>query len=160
MFETLRERLAEELDHHVADGESASDSDQDSNTRQCPKAGILLPKHPSVRQQSILSIVKKHDAPGFSKALNSYFYNMKLRRPLTSREAAEASSYLPFSHLDVFHGFKFTTIPLSDSALEHDSVKAKPAIGTQPARFDTVVVLQDDDAEATGLQGKLLVTTQ
>lgn len=160
MFETLRERLAEELDHHVADGESASDSDQDSHTRQCPKAGILLPKHPSVRQQSILSIVKKHDAPGFSKALNSYVYNMKLGRPLTSREAAEASSYLPFSHLDVFHGFKFTTIPLSDGALEHDSVKAKPAIGTQPARFDTVVVLQDDDAEATGLQGKLLVTTQ
>lgn len=160
MFETLRERLAEELDHHVADGESASDSDQDSHTRQCPKAGILLPKHPSVRQQSILLIVKKHDAPGFSKALNSYVYNMKLGRPLTSREAAEASSYLPFSHLDVFHGFKFTTIPLSDGALEHDSVKAKPAIGTQPARFDTVVVLQDDDAEATGLQGKLLVTTQ
>lgn len=160
MFETLRERLAEELDHHVADGKSASDSDQDSHTRQCPKAGILLPKHPSVRQQSILSIVKKHDTPGFSKALNSYVYNMKLGRPLTSREAAEASSYLPFSHLDVFHGFKFTTIPLSDGALEHDSVKAKPAIGTQPARFDTVVVLQDDDAEATGLQGKLLVTTQ
>ena len=160
MFETLRERLAEELDHHAADGESASDSNQDSHTRQCPKAGILLPKHPSVRQQSILSIVKKHDAPGFSKALNSYVYNMKLGRPLTSREAAEASSYLPFSHLDVFHGFKFMTIPLSDGALEHDSVKAKPAIGTQPARFDTVVVLQDDDAEATGLQGKLLVTTQ
>ena len=160
MFEMLRERLAEELDHHVADRESTSDSDQDSHTRQCPKAGILLPKHPSVRQQSILSIVKKHDAPGFSKSLNSYVYNMKLGRPLTSREAAEASSYLPFSHLDVFHGFKFMTIPLSDGALEHDSVKAKPAIGTQPARFDTVVVLQDDDAEATGLQGKLLVTTQ
>ena len=160
MFEMLRERLAEELDHHVADDDSTSDSNQDSHTRQCPKAGILLPKHPSVRQQSILSIIKKHDAPGFSKALNSYVYNMKLGRPLTSREAAEASSYLPFSHLDVFHGFKFTTIPLSDGALEHDSVKAKPAIGTQPARFDTVVVLQDDDAEATGLQGKLLVTPQ
>ena len=71
-----------------------------------------------------------------------------------------ASSYLPFSHLDVFHGFKFTTIPLSDGALEHDSVKAKPAIGPQPAWFDTAVVLQGDDAEATGLQGKLLVTTQ
>ena len=166
MFETLRERLAEELHHHVADGESASDSNQnsdssvDSHTRNRPKAGILLPKHPSVRQQSILSIVEKHDAPGFSKALNSYVYNMKLGRPLTSREAAEASSYLPFSHLDVFHGFKFTTIPLSDGALEQDSVKAKPAIGPQPARFDTAVVLQGDDAEATGLQGKLLVTTQ
>ena len=160
MFETLRERLAEELQHHVADGESASDSSADSHTRNRPKAGILLPKHPSVRQQSILSIVEKHDAPGFSKALNSYVYNMKLGRPLTSREAAEASSYLPFSHLDVFHGFKFTTIPLSDGALEHDSVKAKPAIGPQPARFDTAIVLQGDDAEATGLQGKLLVTTQ
>ena len=160
MFETLRERLAEELQHHVADGESASDSSADSHTRNRPKAGILLPKHPSVRQQSILSIVEKHNAPGFSKALNSYVYNMKLGRPLTSREAAEASSYLPFSHLDVFHGFKFTTIPLSDGALEHDSVKAKPAIGPQPARFDTAIVLQGDDAEATGLQGKLLVTTQ
>ena len=43
MFETLRERLAEELQHHVADGESASDSSADSHTRNRPKAGILLP---------------------------------------------------------------------------------------------------------------------
>ncbi|EPS94989.1 hypothetical protein FOMPIDRAFT_1054615 [Fomitopsis schrenkii] len=137
--------LAEQID--------SEDAIQDADPRVRFKTGILMSKHPSVKQQSIPSIVEKHNAPSFTKALNHYVYNMKLGHPLTNREAAEASSYLPFSRLDIFHGFKFTTIPLSDGAAERDAVKAKPAVGSQPARFDTVVVLQGDDAEATGLQG-------
>ncbi|KAI0734917.1 hypothetical protein C8Q72DRAFT_915016, partial [Fomitopsis betulina] len=37
--------------------------------------------------------------------------------------------------------------------LERDIVKARPRIGSEPARFDTVVVLHDDNTEATGVQG-------
>ncbi|KAI0736272.1 hypothetical protein C8Q72DRAFT_769043 [Fomitopsis betulina] len=78
---------------------------------------------------------------------------MKLGRPLTLQEQENASSYLPFSCIDTFHTLKFTTIPLTDNRPEHDIVKARPRIGSEPARFDTVVVLHDDNADATGVQG-------
>ncbi|EPS92507.1 hypothetical protein FOMPIDRAFT_1137693 [Fomitopsis schrenkii] len=82
-----------------------------------------------------------------------HIYELKLGRPLNAAELEQAPSYLPFSRLNIFHGFVFTTIPLSDSFPERDAVKARPACGDQPARFDTAVVLQGDEAEATGLQG-------
>ncbi|EPS93195.1 hypothetical protein FOMPIDRAFT_94087 [Fomitopsis schrenkii] len=78
---------------------------------------------------------------------------MKLGRPLTSQEQERVSSYLPFSRIDTFHTLKFSTVSLSDDQLEHDMVRARPAMGSEPARFDTVVVLRDDNAEATGVQG-------
>ncbi|KAH9912266.1 uncharacterized protein B0H18DRAFT_1127404 [Fomitopsis serialis] len=93
--------------------------------------------HPSVIQQPIQSIADRHHARGFTKALNQYIYSLKLGRRLTPKELDMASSYLPFTRLDP----------------ERDAVKAKPACGTDAARFDTVVVLQGDEAEATGLQG-------
>ena len=144
MYDTLRQRL------HQGDKEQEDTVASHSLRR----TGILLPKHPSVKQQSIASVGTKHEAPGFSKALNQYVYSLKLGRRLTARELDMASSYLPFSRIDVFHGFKFTTIPLTDNKLENDVVKARPACGELPARFDTCVVLQGDDAEATGVQGK------
>ena len=78
---------------------------------------------------------------------------MKLGRPLTSQEQENASSYLPFSRIDTFHTLKFTTIPLTDNRPEHEVVKARPRIGSEPAKFDTVFVLHDDNTEATGVQG-------
>ncbi|EPT04074.1 hypothetical protein FOMPIDRAFT_1114975 [Fomitopsis schrenkii] len=105
------------------------------------------------RREKIAIITDRHAAPGFAKALNQHVYSMKLGRPLTSHEQEVASSYLPFSRVDVYHTLKFTTIALSDERAERDVVKARPAAGGEPARFDTVVVLRGDDAEATGVQG-------
>ncbi|EPS98694.1 hypothetical protein FOMPIDRAFT_1051333 [Fomitopsis schrenkii] len=62
-------------------------------------------------------------------------------------------TYLPFSRLNIFHGIKFPQVPLSDNAPERDAVKAKPASGSQPAWFDTVVMMQGNDDKAPGLQG-------
>ena len=142
MFETLSDRL-----------HSPTTTSNTTAHSTPPKTGLFMPKHPSVARQSIPSITERHAAPGFAKAVNQYIYSMKLGRPLTNREQEQASSYLPFSRLDVFHTFKFTTIPLTDDGAERDAVKARPANGTEPARFDTVVVLRDDNAEATGVQG-------
>ncbi|EPT00491.1 hypothetical protein FOMPIDRAFT_1122305 [Fomitopsis schrenkii] len=89
----------------------------------------------------------------FAKALNQYIYSMKLGRPLTSQEQERASSYLPFSCIDTFHTLKFSTVSLSDDQVEHNMVRARPAMGSEPARFDSVVILRDDNAEATGVQG-------
>jgi hypothetical protein len=45
---------------------------------------------------------------------------------------------------------------LEDGEQEMDTIKASPARGNLPARFDTVVVLYNSDAESTGLAGELL----
>ena len=63
---------------------------------------------------------------------------------------------MPFNHLDVFHGFKFAPASLNDDTEETDAVKAMPLKGERPARFDTVVVMQGEDAEATRLQGEYI----
>ncbi|EPS97085.1 hypothetical protein FOMPIDRAFT_1096180, partial [Fomitopsis schrenkii] len=158
MFETLCTRLHKEADADAEGSTTPSTSASSSSTSTTrssppPKTGLFLPKHPSAARQSIPSITDRHAAPGFAKALNQHIYSMKLGRPLTSHEQEVASSYLPFSRVDVYHTLKFTTIALSDERAEHDVVKARPAAGGDPARFDTVVVLRGDDAEATGVQG-------
>lgn len=161
MYESMRERLYEEAQEHDCQPDTQRTAGFGSSGRGAlsrmrrsrTKVGIVLAKHPSVKQQGLGSIAERHCAPGFSKALSQYVYKLKLGRPLNTAELAQAPSYLPFARLDIFHGVKFTTVPLSDSFPERDAVKARPACGDQPARFDTAVVLQGDDAEATGLQG-------
>ncbi|KAH9910428.1 uncharacterized protein B0H18DRAFT_1130155 [Fomitopsis serialis] len=118
-------------------------------------ARIKLPKHPTVPLQSIARVEEHHHAPGFSDAVGQYIYTLKLGRPLTSAELKTAMSNMPFDRVDVFHGIKYSPEPLTDAKEETDAVKARPSSGDQPGRFDTVVVLQDADAEATGLQDNL-----
>ncbi|KAG1837054.1 hypothetical protein DFJ58DRAFT_734596 [Suillus subalutaceus] len=64
---------------------------------------------------------------------------------------------LPFSHIDIYHGFKFCLDSLGNDndfdQEETDTVKAKPSLGGKPARFDTVVVMDTSDCETTGLKG-------
>ncbi|KAH9918421.1 uncharacterized protein B0H18DRAFT_882796 [Fomitopsis serialis] len=104
-------------------------------------------------KMALSSIVDKHHAPGFVDAVAQYIYKLKDGRPLTSSLLKTAVDHMPFQRLDVFHGFKFTPESLTDDTQETDAVKAKPAKAGQAARFDTVVVLQGEDAEATGMQG-------
>ncbi|TFY50589.1 hypothetical protein EVJ58_g10981, partial [Rhodofomes roseus] len=114
---------------------------------------IKLPKNPSVPLQSIKLVEERHNAPGFTHALLQHIYTLKLGRRLTPTELQTTSSNLPFNRVDVFHGFKFAPQPLTDDKNETDVVKARPACAKQPARFDTAVILQESDAETTGLQG-------
>ncbi|KAA1479472.1 hypothetical protein DENSPDRAFT_855405 [Dentipellis sp. KUC8613] len=66
---------------------------------------------------------------------------------------------LPFNTLDVWDSFKFKRTDLGvEEALsvqkqDLESVKSHPARGTDPARFDTVIVLYSDKAESTGVEG-------
>lgn len=68
---------------------------------------------------------------------------------------------LPFSHIDIYHGFKFCLDSLgNDNDFDHeetDSVKAKPSMGGKPGRFDTVVIMHTSDCETTGLKGEFLI---
>lgn len=116
-------------------------------------ARIKLPKHPTSPRQALHAIVHKHQAPGFINALAQYIWELKEGRPLSSSQLQTAVNNMPLTNVDVFHGFKFAPEPLTDDKRETDAVKARPATETQPARFDTVVILRGEDAEATGLQG-------
>ncbi|KAG1787961.1 uncharacterized protein HD556DRAFT_1245932 [Suillus plorans] len=65
---------------------------------------------------------------------------------------------LPFSHIDIYHGFKFCLDSLGndvdfDQMEEADIVKAQPPISQKAGCFDTVVVMVDSDCECTGLKG-------
>ena len=116
---------------------------------------IKLPKHPTVPLQPLPIIVDKHHAPGFIDALAQYIYRLKNGRPLTPSQLQTAVDNMPINRVDVFHCFKFAPESLNnDDKSETDAVKAKPAMGNQAPPFDTVVVLQGEDAEATGLQGE------
>ena len=117
---------------------------------------IRLTKHPSVPLQALPTITTKHECPGFKESLAQYIYRLKNNRPLSSAQLPDALANMPFNHLDVFHGLKFAPASLNDDTEETDAVKAMPLKGERPARFDTVVVMQGEDAEATGLQGEYI----
>ncbi|KAI1785254.1 hypothetical protein LXA43DRAFT_976331 [Ganoderma leucocontextum] len=91
-----------------------------------------------------------HNAAYFSRALKEYLNTFLAQR--TSTRVATLHS-LPFTALDVYHQFKFNPDALEDDEEENDVVKAMPAFGPRSGRFDSVVVLNTDDAESTGLQG-------
>ena len=116
----------------------------------------LLPKRPHQLGRHIMDIMQDHHCPGFKKDLVSYL-NSQLPNPHS--RAQIRSMDLPFSHIDIYHGFKFCLDSLgNDVDFDHeetDTVKAKPAIAGKPARFDTVVVMDSSDCESTGLKGEL-----
>lgn len=138
------------------------DDEQDPTLERIPTSRqncrIKLTKHPSVPMQPLPIIVDKHHSPGLPESLAQYVYRLKNGRPLSPSQLQDALTNMPVNRLNVFHGFKFAPASLSDDNEETDAVKATPAKGQQAARFDTVVVLQGDDAEATGLQGESQLT--
>ena len=69
---------------------------------------------------------------------------------------------LPSTTLEVWHQYKFTLTNLSDDELDgtRDIVKAVPiSAKVLTPRFDTVIVLDSDDAEATAVQGQFQMST-
>lgn len=62
---------------------------------------------------------------------------------------ANETQPLPFEHLDVFYSFKFSRENMDGAGEVKDVVKASPSKN----RFDTVVVLTSDLAEAVGFVG-------
>lgn len=112
---------------------------------------IKLPKHPTRSRQSISVIERQHSASGFTNSLKDYL-NRLMPHPTSSHHAI--LNTLPFERLDVYHAFKFHPHNLEDDDEgSHTIVKASPTIGKKPGRYDTVVVLDTDEAESTGLEG-------
>lgn len=115
---------------------------------------VKIAKYPPLPQQHLARIQERHKAPGFTTALAQFINdlqppNRRLNRHDLSR------TWLPFNRVDVFHKFKFQHYQLSDELQEWDVVKAIPGRSGGKDRFDNVVVINSNEAESTGMQGKL-----
>ncbi|KAG2357636.1 hypothetical protein BDR07DRAFT_1234954, partial [Suillus spraguei] len=116
---------------------------------------ILIAKYPARKNQDIQEIMERHTCPGFQHNL-TYFINSFNNNNIAGGRLRNA--FLPFSSLDVYHGFRFSLndlgneIDLDLGNEEIDSFKAKPKSLGSPARFDIVVVMISEDCESTGLQ--------
>ena len=119
---------------------------------------IILTKQPHRSKQDIGNIMQTHDCSGFERDLQSYL-NDQNSKNLSRFHLQNAS--LPFNVLDVHHNFKFCLETLgNDVDLENeeaDSVKAKPKSKGIEARFDTIVVMEKNDCQSTGLIGKVIL---
>jgi hypothetical protein len=128
----------------------------------CNFAGqpIKMAKHPHAPGKRVTAIETDHNCPSFTQDLKEYLQSF-LTQPRSGH--ALRNIPLPFDRLDVYHMFKFAPTALDDRSREGDdggedcqTVKAVPSVLGKPARFDTVVVLHSEDAEATGLAGVYL----
>ncbi|KIJ59248.1 hypothetical protein HYDPIDRAFT_170915 [Hydnomerulius pinastri MD-312] len=140
--------------------ESADDMDPDAEEMNKPalvddlvysklsEHHITISKNPHKLQQPISEIIEPITVP----------LSLSILHPLGRTAVREVD--LPFSALDVYHGFKFSLATLGNDAdgdvMEKDWVRAVPAISRQPARFDMVIVMTDVNCELTGLEGTCL----
>ncbi|KAJ3717386.1 hypothetical protein C8R42DRAFT_587036 [Lentinula raphanica] len=110
---------------------------------------IFLPKEPTAPKKALSSIELGHQVPMFTSNLKRYIAMLK---PDSNRQEVESGLYrrLPFQNLDVYYSFKFSPETLDEDVIVKDVVKASPLKG---GRFDTVVVLTGDSAEATSFSG-------
>lgn len=126
---------------------------------------ILLSKRPHSSGQSLQSIMESHHCPGLVWDLKNYL-NQCRRRAIgegLGRNRLEITQ-LPFDKLDIYHGFKFVLEELGedevDGSRQTDWIKACPkTCGSHgQEHFDTVVAMRTDECQATGVQGKLIVS--
>jgi len=123
----------------------------------CPpskQSPISIAKYPNYPNHPIPVIEQLHAASQFSLHLKHYL-NTFLDSFIYNRSLD--STPLPFNHIDVFNMFCFHPVSLNDEEEEYDLVKAMPISKSLPAGcFDTVIVLDKDEAESTGMAGKYI----
>ncbi|KIY73463.1 hypothetical protein CYLTODRAFT_216470 [Cylindrobasidium torrendii FP15055 ss-10] len=117
------------------------------------RQSLSLSIHPSKYNQSPRIIGQLHGVPQFPINLCAYLNGIEDERKKEFPEAHTQHFYtLPFRGVNVWYSFRFSHEGFDGSGevVERDWVKASPLAG---GRFDTVVVLAGEDAEATSLIG-------
>jgi len=122
---------------------------QSNPSKRVPKS---IAKYPNYPNRSIPLIEQLHLAPEFRRHLKQYL-NTFISHPLSGRSLDQADLPDLFT-VNVYNMFRFQPPALQDNNEEADTVKAMPISRTRPhGRFDTVVVMDSDNAEATGMAG-------
>jgi hypothetical protein len=116
------------------------------------RSAISLSKKPQYPLRPISVVQETHNASQFQRHLRQYL-NTLLPNPLSV--CVVESSLLPFHNIDVYTMFHFHPEALQDDELnENDIVRAIPCSPSLPSgRYDTVIVMESNNAEATGLEG-------
>ncbi|KAH6867477.1 hypothetical protein BKA70DRAFT_1057446, partial [Coprinopsis sp. MPI-PUGE-AT-0042] len=111
----------------------------------------LVSKHPSMPAKPITAVQEQHNAPEFGRHLKEYLNSF--RSPALSTQNLQHAN-LPVDNVDIFHQFRFQKTALHDEAEELEPVKATAkSKSLSHGRFDTVIVVDQHDAEATALEG-------
>ncbi|KAF9017031.1 hypothetical protein BDP27DRAFT_1251605, partial [Rhodocollybia butyracea] len=124
---------------------------------------IRIAKHPHETKKSLNAIANSHNAPGFIPALKLYINSLLPKR----RTEALSIGCLPFTLLDVWHHFKFTPVNLFDDASDvpKEIVRAAPSSikknskSKSKSRYDTVIILINDEAESAAAETPLAYVT-
>lgn len=155
MDEELAERLEEEeeeveeqsISGKIGSGRGDSmdvDGDKDKTT-------LIMAKRSPEPTKSLARIVLTHGTPTFISALKLYL-NSLAPNPLPRKQVLETPLY--FSTVEVWHQFKLTPSSLFEDIPVREIIKALPIWKkSDTARYDTVIVMDDDKAEAVGVEG-------
>ena len=128
----------------------------ESHSNPSRRQPISVSKFPNYPNRPISLIENLHKAPFFELHLKRYLSTL-LPTQISNQRVNLAS--LPFSKVNVYNMFRFHPTSLQDNDHEKDIVRAMPISECHPyGRFDTVVVLENDKAESTGLEGILYFT--
>jgi hypothetical protein len=134
---------------------SSTSSDQQPEKDLALTTTVLLAKYPPEPRKKLSHVVVSHGVPGFLLELK-FFLRSLLPPEQRPDKRTTAVGALPFTALDVWHLFKITPAKLLDDQ-ERDMVKAVPASkSSTPPRYDTVIVLDGDEAESTAVQGRIV----
>lgn len=134
-----------------------SQSSSGDNASQAIQGQMMLSKHPAEPKKSLVRILISHAAPGFLAHLKLFLNSLLPPAQQVSKHQALQGT-LPFTNLDVWHQYKFSPLNLfnDDSDGIREIVKAVPICPkSHIPRFDTVIVLDTDEAESTAVQGRI-----
>ncbi|KAF9072136.1 hypothetical protein BDP27DRAFT_1218026 [Rhodocollybia butyracea] len=146
-------------DQRAATATPASTSN--ANTKTLLQTNIRIAKHPHETKKSLNAIANSHNAPGFIPALKLYINSLLPKEGQVTKAEALSIGCLPFTLLDVWHHFKFTPVNLFDDASDvpKEIVRAAPfsikknSKSKSKSRYDTVIILINDEAESTAVRG-------
>ncbi|KAJ3967330.1 hypothetical protein EV361DRAFT_807463 [Lentinula raphanica] len=118
-----------------------------------PSFTISVAKNPSEPRKKIAAITLLHGAPGFEGALK-LFLNDYLPKSEQRKKQRALEGIIPFLTLEVWHNFGLVPSKVLDEP-EKARIKARPRSSKLSARFDTVLVLEKDEAESTAVRGEV-----
>jgi hypothetical protein len=118
---------------------------------------IYLAKSPTEPGKSLARILITHSAPGFLAQLKLFLHSLLPSHQQVPKLQVH-QGILPFTSLDIWYQYKFHPTNIFDDHLDgiRETIKAIPiSKRALIPRFDTVIVLDKDEAESTAVQGNV-----
>ncbi|KAJ3717375.1 hypothetical protein C8R42DRAFT_587311 [Lentinula raphanica] len=112
---------------------------------------LFLSKTPSEPRKTLSSIAILHEAPGFLTSLKLFLNNFVPKKSPPSTRNEIINGLIPFNTLEVWHSFGLTPLKVLDKP---EKLLPLSSSSSTP-RYDTVIILENDKAESTAVQGSI-----